>query len=219
MYLDKIQDINERHRIVADSGDVVRRSRNLRGLLRHLTEHSVKSVDLSDIAGGRGVVSVLFMNGDYSQSVFADFSVMIGWCLSRRSLQCSHLTLNGLYYPGWGHLKTKYQRGVFHSFQYTGAITVPSAIEKQLLPDVSSRYGAPMGRRDITDNQEAKCHVIRMSLVDGAYDVGGAYWGMGVPLWCIASKQGDFRKIVRALTRESAKEMVLDDYPDLTFYR
>lgn len=48
---------------------------------------------------------------------------------------------------------------------------------------VFSRYGAPMGRNNVgtrpTDKKIFDCSI---PLIDGAYDKGGAYWGMGKQL-------------------------------------
>jgi hypothetical protein len=87
----------------------------------------------------------------------------------------------------------------------------------KLLSDVSSRFGAPMGRRAITENVSAKVRLFRIRLVDGDYDHGGAYWGGGSPLYCAL---GDgFQMFRRAESREEAKELLLDQFPTLRFYR
>ena len=53
------------------------------------------------------------------------------------------------------------------------------------LTDVSSRYGAPMGRPSAHPGDDPHCHmrVRRVRLDSGGYDEGGAYWGYGTPLW------------------------------------
>lgn len=58
-----------------------------------------------------------------------------------------------------------------------------------------------------------KLHLQRLRLVDYAYDTGGAYWGMGEPLYCAFStnktkNDPPIRVFVRAKTREEAKEKV-----------
>lgn len=77
---------------------------------------------------------------------------------------------------------------------------------------VSSQYGAPMGRRsDPLDRfNGAKVHLRRVRLVDGDYDPGGAYWGVGAPLWCVwddADGYG-YEAYFRAPTREAAKRIL-----------
>jgi hypothetical protein len=60
-------------------------------------------------------------------------------------------------------------------------------IYNQILYDVNTRYGAPMGRSDIGTKQDAegkKIYCRRVYLIyGGAYDKGGAYWGCGSPLY------------------------------------
>ncbi len=88
----------------------------------------------------------------------------------------------------------------------------------KLLTDVSSPYGAPMGRRATLTNLGAKVRLFRVRFVDGDYDSGGAYWGGGGgPLYaCIGD---DFEAYRRAGSREHAKEKLLKEFPDLKFYR
>jgi hypothetical protein len=51
----------------------------------------------------------------------------------------------------------------------------------KIITNVSSMYGAPMGRRSVgtrpTDKKVFDCAVPMCS--EGAYDKGGAYWGIG----------------------------------------
>ncbi len=91
----------------------------------------------------------------------------------------------------------------------------------KLLPVIPSPHGAQMGRRNITDNQEAKVHVFRVRFVDGDYDMGGVYWGGGrdsLPLYCALSRELDFMVFTRCLTRDEMKDQLREDYPHLTFY-
>lgn len=86
--------------------------------------------------------------------------------------------------------------------------------------DVSSKYGAPMGRRSDT-HLFGKCHLQCVPMVDGDYDQGGAYWGGGrgvQPLWCAWN---DDEEIVyfRALNRQQAKDYLINEFIDVTFYR
>ncbi len=51
--------------------------------------------------------------------------------------------------------------------------------------NVSSAYGAPMGRR--SDKMSGECYLQKVPFVDGDYDPGGAYWGGGSKdgaVWC-----------------------------------
>lgn len=58
--------------------------------------------------------------------------------------------------------------------------------------NVSSKYGAPMGRRSDPPGDfdlMQRLHMRQVPMVDGAYDPGGAYWGGGV-LWCVWDDDG-----------------------------
>lgn len=83
----------------------------------------------------------------------------------------------------------------------------------KLLSNVSSRFGAPMGRRNITENTTGKVRLFRVRMVDGCYDVGGAYWGMGTPLY--AAIGDGFQYFIRAINRTIARTEILDQFPEL----
>lgn len=53
-----------------------------------------------------------------------------------------------------------------------------------VIPPVNGKYGAPMGRPNIGDKPKdgVKVYTKRINLVDGGYDAGGAYWGIGPQL-------------------------------------
>ncbi len=79
--------------------------------------------------------------------------------------------------------------------------------------DVSSKYGAPMGRNQRGLTLTGKVQLRRVRLY-GDYDKGGAYWGNnGVPLWCAWNDEGSV--YVRAADRNAAKAQ----FPNCTFYR
>lgn len=84
------------------------------------------------------------------------------------------------------------------------------------MSDVSSKYGAPMGREEHGNDdgepltERARCFRLRM--VDGDYDDGGAYWGSGGPegfVYCATNGDG-FRYFTRAHSRASAKAKFLE---------
>jgi len=82
-------------------------------------------------------------------------------------------------------------------------------------PEVSSRYGAPMGRRG--DNpanlQNAKrLHARRQGGSDG-YDKGGAYWGTPCNVWGVWGWVDGAPRVVyvRADSRKAAIDMVRAD--------
>lgn len=85
---------------------------------------------------------------------------------------------------------------------------------KKQFEDVGARFGAPMGRRDYIDNDEAKVELFRVRFVDGDYDDGGAYWGNGGdPLFC--ARGDEVELFIRAENWQQAKEFLLDDWPKL----
>lgn len=72
--------------------------------------------------------------------------------------------------------------------------------------DVSSRYGAPMGRQAdgfIETDLARFVRLYRVRLDSGGYDDGGAYWGLGEPLWCAEDEDGN-RQFTRASSRNRA---------------
>jgi hypothetical protein len=77
------------------------------------------------------------------------------------------------------------------------------------LTELSGKYGAPMGRSDEGNMADADSIAIEwMPYVDGDYDVGGAYWGGGEPMYCAAGYLlGDeiARCYIRAASRDAAK--------------
>jgi hypothetical protein len=80
---------------------------------------------------------------------------------------------------------------------------------------VSSKYGAPMGRRsDLSRLTEDKLHLRKVPLDDGGYDPGRAYWGSPANLWCAWNDEGEVC-YVRADDRIWAKV----EFPRATFYR
>jgi hypothetical protein len=87
------------------------------------------------------------------------------------------------------------------------------------LSNVSSPYGAPMGRRTYCDNQEAKCSLFKVRLDSGGYDGGGAYFGFGNPLYCCRDDNGQVQLFRRAINRKTVKEIIKKDFPTLKFYR
>lgn len=77
---------------------------------------------------------------------------------------------------------------------------------KRQFETVSSRYGAPMGRRaagHIDTDTPKSVRLFRVNLDSGGYDDGGAYWGLGQPLFCAIDKDGD-RQFIRTTSRQRA---------------
>ena len=87
-------------------------------------------------------------------------------------------------------------------------------------PKVSCRYGAPLGRvsRFNLDTDAGRIYLRRVPLNSGGYDTGGAYWGLGAPLFAAMDDSG-MVYFLRARNRDAAKAAVLDVAPDARFYR
>lgn len=93
-------------------------------------------------------------------------------------------------------------------------------------PLVDCRYGAPMGRAargtgKYTVIADARpMYLIRCPLNSGGYDRGGAYWGLGEPLWYYsANPEGLIDGYVRGKTREAAKAKVRAIHPHARFFK
>lgn len=77
--------------------------------------------------------------------------------------------------------------------------------------DVSSKYGAPMGRpsdRPSEFDLSRPLHIRQVKFYDGDYDKGGAYWGGGSPLFCVWDDEGHVY-----YTRASSAYAVKSDFP------
>ena len=74
------------------------------------------------------------------------------------------------------------------------------------LPKVNCQYGAPMGRNSyglIQNCEPRTVRLFRLNINGGGYDDGGAYWGLGEPIFC-ATDGADFFQTVRASNRHHA---------------
>lgn len=72
---------------------------------------------------------------------------------------------------------------------------------------------------EVTENA-APFRLSRVRMVgDGAYDSGGAYWGIGDPLYHYEGPTSDIEGYVRGRTREAAKAAVRAIHPRARFYR
>ncbi len=95
----------------------------------------------------------------------------------------------------------------------------------QPLSNVSSKFGAPMGRGNTISDALApvEFEIVRLRWVDGDYDEGGAYWGRhtasGEYIFRATgeSEAGPEEVFVRATTLDHAKAQVLAIYPAATF--
>ena len=91
---------------------------------------------------------------------------------------------------------------------------------RTFIKPVKSTYGAPMGR--YTGNNNLDCtlgNIVlrRVYLDNGGYDRGGAYWGIGEPIYEYMD-QNSAGSIIRSRDRQSAKSQILSDNPCAKFY-
>lgn len=86
----------------------------------------------------------------------------------------------------------------------------------RVLSDVSSARGAPMGRRDYVGGAPVGPVTVRLIPLDeGGYDEGGAYWGLGDPLWNACDEGGELDAFFRASSLPAAKRHVRVEFSDL----
>lgn len=81
--------------------------------------------------------------------------------------------------------------------------------------------GAALGRDPILGEKDynGKMHLRRIRLDNGGYDSNGTYFGHGPPLFWYASDDGTIDDMTRAKDRETAKKLILAQYPNVRFYR
>lgn len=98
-------------------------------------------------------------------------------------------------------------------------------------PNVSCRYGAPLGRASdnlsalIVESTDPAFTLQHVKINGGGYDAGGAYWGLGQRLywWSITIREGDSvdecSGYFRAKDRAAAKAHIRDLHPNAKFLR
>ena len=91
------------------------------------------------------------------------------------------------------------------------------------LSDVNCKYGAPMGRpqrgRNITSADRVRFSLQKVRIDSGGYDSGGAYWGVGNPLYWACSEDGKIERFFRALDRGQARRIINDEFHGARFFR
>ncbi|AKM09369.1 hypothetical protein [Croceicoccus naphthovorans] len=89
-------------------------------------------------------------------------------------------------------------------------------------PPVNARYGAPLGRRSHQQGDvlpdDPPLTLLHCPLDEGGYDEGGAYWGLGDPLFWVGNDEGDLAYFLRARGLRHAQRLVREDYPDAHFH-
>lgn len=90
------------------------------------------------------------------------------------------------------------------------------------LTEVSSKFGAQMGRPDRKpDNDDQRFYLVKLRQVDGDYDQGGAYWGFGrgsLPVYRYVPEDLSGECFLRARNRLGAKIQIRRLYPRARFF-
>jgi hypothetical protein len=63
-----------------------------------------------------------------------------------------------------------------------------------------------------------KLYLRRVRIDSGGYDSGGAYWGLGAPLFAWENVDGDRSGYLRAANREAAKAALREQWDDIRFF-
>lgn len=92
------------------------------------------------------------------------------------------------------------------------------------LPKAMSSRGADFGRVGKQGPAELayKFHLELVRIDAGGYDSGGAYWGLGQPLftaWDDVTAGNRVDLFLRSTDRETAKAKIRETYPAAKFYR
>ena len=91
------------------------------------------------------------------------------------------------------------------------------------LYNASSIRGAAMGRLDSITEPDfpVKFRLVALRFVDSCYDTGGAYWGMGDPIYHAwgDAEMDEQEMFFRAVSREDAKAQMRIAFPNCRFYR
>lgn len=85
-------------------------------------------------------------------------------------------------------------------------------------PEVSGNYGAPLGRPShvAPDAPAGPIMLQQVNIDSGGYDAGGAYWGIGAPLFHYTDG-ADTSEYIRAADRQAAKAAILEKLPGAVF--
>lgn len=70
--------------------------------------------------------------------------------------------------------------------------------------------GAPLGRSSdsaLATDVTSSVRLFKVNVDRGGYDDGGAYWGIGLPLWCAIDGEGS-RRFTRSSSRAHAAKVL-----------
>jgi hypothetical protein len=89
-----------------------------------------------------------------------------------------------------------------------------------IVTPVDSRHGAPMGRNTgaFIDTCVGKLYLRRIYLDSGGYDAGGAYWGLGEPIYECQDQDGNSITL-RARNQADAKRQIAQEWKGAVFYK
>ena len=80
------------------------------------------------------------------------------------------------------------------------------------------QHGAPMGAREIFNEQFPTLYVQHLTFTDGCYAADGTYWGSPADVWCGFNMDGN-RVYVRADSRSEAIENIRQSHPNAKFHK
>lgn len=89
-------------------------------------------------------------------------------------------------------------------------------------PPAGSARGAPFGRPSSISPEKdpgARYYLSRIRIDAGGYDPGGAYWGVGEPLYNFTTDDGTESGYLRAADRDHAKDKVRQLDRSARFFR
>lgn len=84
------------------------------------------------------------------------------------------------------------------------------------LTKLSCKYGAPLGRYDQGNLINCTTAAVEwMPFVGGDYDVGGAYFGSGHPIYCVVGYNEDGEEEARQYHRAANRDFLLNDLVEI----
>lgn len=117
--------------------------------------------------------------------------------------------------PGW------YERNAAGELIFTPNFPTPESRADWVagLEAKAAGMRAELARLERSPGEGQRFRLARVRIDSGGYDSGGAYWGLGAPLFRFESEDGQLSGFLRARDREAAKSGVREDYPSARFFR
>jgi hypothetical protein len=82
--------------IIDKDGNVIRESRNLRGVKDYARTHLVKIISLRKLPNWEGYLKMTFENDETYTTCFASFTVLVGFVQRWRNVRGAPLLVNGV---------------------------------------------------------------------------------------------------------------------------